>query len=265
MLEVEISPGGVATLTLSRPDVLNALSTPMVEALLEALARLKADPAVRALLLSGKGRAFCAGVDLRDPMMNVDAPSQARGRRFLTAIDTGLHALTRAMVHLGKPKVAAVNGLAVGGGAALALSADIVVAADTAYFQFPFTSQLGLVPDLGASWQLTRRLGPARALGALMLGERIASRQAADWGLVWQCLPADEMAQTANQLAQQLASGAPRALACLPRLVAQALDNDLETQLDRERDAQAALVQTQDFIDAVEAFKAKRKPVFKGL
>jgi 2-(1,2-epoxy-1,2-dihydrophenyl)acetyl-CoA isomerase len=264
MLDLEITADGVARLTLNRPDVLNALSTPMVEELLEALARIKADPAVRVLLLTGQGRAFCAGVDLRDPMMNIEAPAQERGRRFLASMDTGLHALARALADLGKPKVAAVNGPAVGGGAALALAADIVLAAQSAYFQFPFTSQLGLVPDLGGSWHLARRLGPARALGCLMLGERIAAQQAADWGLVWQCLPAEGLSDAALDMAQRLARGAPRALSFLPQLVAQALDHDLQTQLDRERDAQASLVQTQDFIEAVDAFKEKRKPVFKG-
>ncbi len=264
MLEVDISPEGVATLALNRPDVLNSLSTPMVEELLKALARLKADPAVRSVLLTGRGRAFCAGADLRDPMMNADAPPQERGRRFLASMDQGLHALARAMASLGKPKVAAVNGLAVGGGAALALSADIVLASDAAFFQFPFTSQLGLVPDLGGSWHLARRLGPARALGLLMLGERIDARQAADWGLVWQCVPADALPGAALELAQRLARGAPRALACLPQLVDQALVQGLDAQLDLERDTQATLVQTQDFIEAVSAFKDKRKPVFKG-
>lgn len=264
MLDLAISDDGVATLALDRPDVLNALSTPMIEALLEALARIQADASVRALLLTGRGRAFCAGADLRDPMMNIEAPAQERGRRFLAAADRGIHALIRALARLDKPKVAAVNGPAVGGGASLALVADIVLVADTAYLQFPFTSQLGLVPDLGGSWHLVQRLGPARALGILMLGERIEPRRAVDWGLVWQCLPADRLQEAAREIAQQLARSAPRAMAALPQLVAQAQRHDLDTQLDRERDAQAALVQTEDFIEAVTAFKEKRKPVFQG-
>lgn len=264
MLDLAISDDGVATLALDRPDVLNALSTPMIEALLEALARIQADASVRALLLTGRGRAFCAGADLHDPMMNIEASAPERGRRFLESADRGIHALARALAGLRKPKVAAVNGPAVGGGASLALAADIVLAADTAYFQFPFTSQLGLVPDLGGSWHLVQRLGPARALGALMLGERMASRQAAEWGLIWQCVLADQLHGAALEIAQRLANGAPRAMAMLPQLVTQAQHHDLDTQLDRERDAQAALVQTEDFIEAVKAFKDKRKPVFQG-
>jgi 2-(1,2-epoxy-1,2-dihydrophenyl)acetyl-CoA isomerase len=264
MLELEIAPNGVATLALNRPEVLNALSGALIERALELLARVKEDPAARVLLLTGRGRAFCAGIDLRDPMMNVDAPPQERGRRFVESTDAGLHALGRALAGLGKPKVAAVNGAAVGGGASLALLADIVVAGRSAYFQLPFTAQLGLVPDLGGSWQLMRRLGPARAVAAAMLGDRIAAQQAADWGLVWQCVADEELASAANAIAARLAQGAPQALALLTDVMASALHHDFDRQLDCERDAQARLVQTQDFIEAVTAFREKRKPVFRG-
>lgn len=264
MLDFDISTHGVATLALNRPEALNALSSPMIDALIATLARVKEDSAVRVLLLTGRGRAFCAGADLRDPMMNVKALPEERGRRFLASADAGIHAVARLLAGLGKPKVAAVNGPAVGGGAALAFAADIVLAADTAYFQFPFTSQLGLVPDLGGSWHLARRLGPARAMATLMLGERIESRQAAEWGLIWQCVSSPELPDAASKIAHRLAAGAPRALASLPPLLADALRNDFDTQLDRERDRQAELVQTQDFIEAVMAFQEKRKPFFTG-
>lgn len=264
MLQLEIAPSGVATLALDRPDVLNALSGEMIAALIEALAQVKVDPAARVLLLTGRGRAFCAGADLRDPMMGLGLPAEERGRRFLASADTGIHALARALADLGKPRVAAVNGPAVGGGASLALGADIVLVARSAYFQQPFTAQLGLVPDLGGSWHLMRRLGPARALASVMLGERIPGEQAAQWGLVWQCVADDELLAAATQVAERLARGAPRALALLPQVMAAALQNDFSTQLDRERDAQAQLVQTEDFMEAVTAFREKRKPAFHG-
>ena len=219
---------------------------------------------MRVLLLTGRGRAFCAGADLRDPMMGLDLPAPERRRRFLASADTGIHALARALFHLGKPKVAAVNGPAVGGGAALALAADIVVATQSAYFQLPFTAQLGLVPDLGGSWHLAHKLGPARAMGAMMLGERITGRQAEDWGLVWKCVEDAQLADHATSLAQRLAHGAPQALALLPQLMSSALRNSFDAQLDCERDAQASLVQTGDFIEAVTAFKQKRNPAFTG-
>lgn len=263
MLQIDCADG-VATVALDRPEVLNALNGPIIDALLQGLAQLRADNAVRVLLLTGRGRAFCAGADLRDDMMNADQPAAERGRRFAASADVGVHALVRAVADFGKPVVAAVNGAAVGGGASLALTAHIVLAAESAYFQQPFAAQLGLVPDMGGSWQLMRRLGPARALPLVMLGERLPARQAAEWGLVWRCVPDADLLGAARDAAVQLAAGAPRALAMLPALMAAALDGDLGAQLDRERDAQAELVQTDDFLEAVSAFRTKRKPVFRG-
>jgi 2-(1,2-epoxy-1,2-dihydrophenyl)acetyl-CoA isomerase len=264
MLDLEISGSGVATLALNRPEVLNALNGALTDALLGALAQIKLDPRARVLLLTGRGRGFCAGADLRDPMMNVGEPPAERGRRFLASTDAGVHALARAMATLGKPRVTAVNGAAVGGGASLALLGDIVIAARSAYFQQPFTPQLGLVPDLGGSFQFMHRLGPARAIAATMLGERISAEQAADWGLIWQCVDDDALHSAAQGVAERLAQGAPRALAALPGVMWAALRNDLDGQLDCERDAQAALVQTDDFLEAVTAFREKRKPRFTG-
>jgi 2-(1,2-epoxy-1,2-dihydrophenyl)acetyl-CoA isomerase len=264
MLQLDVSPSGVATLALDRPEVLNALNGDLIAALIGAVDRVRDDPAARVLLLTGRGRAFCAGADLRDPMMGVGLPGPERGERFLAGADRGIHALARALAGLGKPKVAAVNGAAVGGGAALAWSADIVLAGASAYFQQPFTAQLGLVPDMGASWHLVRRLGPARATAAVMLGERIDAAQAEQWGLIWRCVPDDQLAARSLEVAEKLALGAPRALALLPQVMAAALRNDFDGQLDCERDAQASLVQTDDFMEAVAAFKEKRPPAFTG-
>ena len=146
----------------------------------------------------------------------------------------------------------------------LALLADIVVAGRSAYFQLPFTAQLGLVPDMGGSWQLMRRIGPARAIASAMLGERIPAEKAAEWGMIWQCVDDDALVATSQAIALRLAQGAPRALATLPGVMWSALENGLDAQLDCERDAQAALVQTDDFMEAVDAFRTKRKPQFNG-
>lgn len=264
MLELHIDERGVATLALNRPEVLNALNGELIQTLLAAVAQIKAAPEARVLLLTGRGRGFCAGADLRDPMMGVGLPAAERGQRFLASTDTGVHALSRALAGLGKPRVCAVNGAAVGGGAALALLADIVVAGKSAYFQQPFTAQLGLVPDMGGSWQMMQRLGPARAIATAMLGERISAEQAAEWGLIWKCVEDSELAATAQSVAQRLAEGAPQALARLPDVMWAALQNNLGVQLDLERDTQAELVQTDDFMEAVDAFREKRKPHFKG-
>jgi 2-(1,2-epoxy-1,2-dihydrophenyl)acetyl-CoA isomerase len=255
---------GVATLTLVRPDVLNALDGALIAELLATLERVKSDDQARALLLTGRGRGFCAGADLRDDTMNLEQPPAERGRRFRESADAGMHALIRALAGLGKPTVCAVNGVAAGGGASLALTAHLVIAGESAYFQQPFTSQLGLVPDMGGSWHLMRKLGPARALPLVMLGERLPARQAAEWGLVWKCVPDAELQATARETAERLARGAPRALAMLPELMHGALHRSLDEQLDRERDGQAALVQTDDFVEAVRAFRDKRKPTFRG-
>lgn len=264
MLDLDIDDAGIATLALNRPEVLNALNGPLIEALLGALQRIREDERARVLLLTGRGRAFCAGADLRDPMMNVDQSPAERGRRFMDSADLGVHALARALASLGKPKVVAVNGAAAGGGASLALLGDIVIAGRSAWFQQPFTAQLGLVPDMGGSWQFMHRLGPARAMAVTMLGERIPAEQAAEWGLVWQCVDDAALPEVARGVAERLAQGAPRALGTLPGLMWSALHNDLDTQLDRERDAQAMLVQTDDFLEAVNAFREKRKPRFAG-
>lgn len=256
---------GVALLALNRPEVLNALSGDLIADLTSALTTLKADAGVRVLLLTGRGRAFCAGADLRDPMMGVGSPAAERGRRFAASADSGINALARALHDFGKPKIAAVNGPAVGGGAALALLADIAIAGRSAYFQQPFTSQLGLVPDLGASYQLMHRIGPTRALALTMLGERVTAAQAVEWGLVWQCVDDDALMDTALAAARRLAEGAPRALAALPDVMWRAFNHDFDAHLDMERDVQSRLVQTEDFMEAVSAFRAKRKPLFRGL
>ena len=264
MLELDIDANGVATLALNRPELMNALNGPLIQELLVTLERIKDAPEARVLLLTGRGRGFCAGADLRDPMMGGDLPSDERGQRFLASTDTGVHALSRALAGLDKPKVCAVNGAAVGGGASLALLADIVVAGRSAYFQLPFTAQLGLVPDMGGSWQLMRRIGPARAIASAMLGERIPAEKAAEGGMLWQCVDDDALVATSQAIALRLAQGAPRALATLPGVMWSALENGLDAQLDCERDAQAALVQTDDFMEAVDAFRTKRKPQFNG-
>ncbi len=264
MLTCHTDDQGVATLTLNRPDVLNALSGAMIEALSLQLSALRTDAGVKVLLLTGAGRAFCAGADLQDPMLNLDLPGEARTRQFLASADSGIQALARALANFDKPVVAAVNGPAVGGGAALALAAHVVVAAESAYFSWPFSARLGLAPDLGASWYLVRKLGAGRALPLAMLGDKVNAKVAADWGLVWQTVADDELADTARHLAGRLAQGAPRALAALPALLNDAWLHDFNAQLDRERDLQAHLVGTNDFAEAVAAFQQKRPPRFHG-
>lgn len=262
LVEVDICSQGVATLTLNRPDVLNALSTGLIQKLLETLPALRANPAVRVLLLTGRGRAFCAGADLRDPGLGLDLPAAARAERFRETCDWGVHALARAMAGFDRPKVVAVNGPAVGGGSSLALAGDIVVAARSAYFQQPFVPQLGLGPDMGASWYLMRGAGLARTLGAVMLGERIPAEQAVSWGLIWQCVDDAQLLPAAGAIALRLAQGSPAALSAIPALVSLAAWQGLDAQLDAERDLQVRMLGGADFSEALDAFRSKRKPCF---
>lgn len=264
MLNVRLAPSGVATVELARPDVLNALGGELIDRLIDTADALSADDAVRAVLLTGLGRAFCVGADLRDPMMNADRPAADRSERFGDHADRALNRLARRWHALGKPKVHAINGPAVGGGAALALMGDVVVAARSAWFQQPFVPQLGLVPDMGGSWQFMRRAGPARAIAATMLGERIAAERAADWGLIWDCVDDERLAASAVEIAERLARGAPRALAALPALMWSALDVPFDAQLDREREAQRVLVGSDDFLEGLAAFRERRPPRFAG-
>jgi len=263
MLELQTT-GAVATLTLDRPEVLNALSGELIAALLQRLAQLSSDDTVRAIVLTGRGRAFCAGADLSDPMMNTQAPPDVRAERFLASADAGIHALARALAGLRKPLVAAVNGAAVGGGAALALSAHVTLAAETAYLQQPFTAQLGLAPDMGASWQLMRRLGPGRALPLAMLGERLGAREAADWGLIWRCVPDESLMDEAMAMARHFATAPTKGLAFTKRAMQESWSNTLEQQLQLEAGMMRELGYSHDYREGVAAFIAKRAPQFKG-
>src|SRR5260221_426801 len=174
---------GVATLTLNRPDVLNALSIGTIRALRDALAAVRANPNARALVLTGCGRGFCTGADLNDPVIALDGPLDERADKLARLMAADINPLMAELQALPLPKVAAVNGPAVGAGIGLALAADIVLAAESAYFLQVFTPRLGLVPDMGVTWHLPRLVGRARALAASLLGERISAETAADWGL----------------------------------------------------------------------------------
>ena len=255
----------IATIQMNRPEVMNALSTPLVTALRDALADLRRNKDVRALVLTGSGRAFSAGADLNDPIMSLDAPREERGQRFRTVMDTQINAMMRDLYSFDRPKIAAVNGAAAGGGVGLALTMDIVIASKSAYFMQVFAPALNLVPDLGCTWHLAHQLGRARALGLAMTGERLVAEKAEEWGLIWRCVEDDELATTVRDLARKLAAGPTRALAATPAIIDAAQLSSFTAQLDMERDVQSALVQTSDFEEAVAAFLAKRKPEFTGL
>ncbi len=250
--------GAVARVTLNRPERLNSFNGDMHAELRDALGRLVQD-AARVLVLTGAGRGFCAGQDLGDRQV-----AAGGGRADLgESIERNYKPLVLALRALPVPTIAAVNGVAAGAGASIALACDLVVAARSASFIQAF-SRLGLVPDSGATWFLPRLVGSARALGLAMLGERLAAADAADWGLIWKCVDDAEFAAFVDRLAAELAAAPTLGLVRTREAMQAAATRTLPEQLDVERDFQRELGFTQDYAEGVAAFAGKRAPRFEG-
>ena len=225
----------------------------------DALDRVKADAALRVLLLTGAGRAFCAGQDLSDRAVAPGAEPVDLG----ASIERNYRPLVLSLRRLPLPVVCAVNGVAAGAGANIALACDIVIAAKSASFIQAF-SKIGLVPDSGGTYFLPRLVGTARAMGLAMLGERLIAEQAAEWGLIWQCVDDAELSETVEKMVRTLAGAPTAGLAATKRALYAAAGNSLEAQLDLERDLQRALGRSDDYREGVAAFIAKRAPRFGG-
>jgi 2-(1,2-epoxy-1,2-dihydrophenyl)acetyl-CoA isomerase len=247
---------GLATLTLNAPDKLNAVSRRMIAEIKQAWEEIGSDGSVRAVLLTGTGRGFCAGADLADPDRKNDADSGS-------ALDKFFNPVIRTMRALPKPIVAAVNGVAAGVGMSFAMAADIAIAAKSASFLQAF-SRIGLLPDGGSTWFLPRLVGEQRARALAMLAPQISAEQAKQWGLIWDVVEDAALMPTATELAQRLANGPTQSLARIKDAMNRAAQNDLGQQLDIERDFQRELGRTEDFREGVTAFLAKRKAEFKG-
>jgi len=249
---------GVLRLTLNRPDKLNAFNEEMHLALRAGFERAHADAAVRAVLLTGAGRGFCAGQDLGDR-----DPSATEKPDLGHTIETFYNPLVRQIRTLVKPVVCAVNGVAAGAGANVALACDIVLAARSARFIQAF-AKIGLVPDSGGTWALPQLLGEARAKALALTGEPLSAESAAEWGLIWRCLDDAALMDEAQALAARLAAGPTRALGLTKQAIQAAAINTLDTQLDLERDYQRAVGAGADYAEGVAAFLEKRKPNFTG-
>ncbi|WP_332826963.1 enoyl-CoA hydratase-related protein [Ramlibacter sp.] len=254
---------GVGVVTLNRPQALNSFTRRMHQELWDILDRVNADPSIRAVVITGAGRAFCAGADLAE-FDFAPGPDLVKRADPGPVIDQAFNPTVRKLVSLRVPTVAAVNGVAAGAGASLAMTCDLAIAASSATFIQAF-SRIGLVPDAGGSWYLVKKLGLARAMGCAMLGDKVSAQDAKEWGMIWDVAGVGhDVTEAAVKLADRLAAMPTTALVQTRKLLRAAASNDLDAQLDLERDTQSALGKTHDYIEGVMAFREKRAPRFKG-
>lgn len=251
---------GLATLTLNRPAALNALRAEMLAEVNEALDKVRDEGRMRAVLIAGSGRGFCAGADL---VKGTGAADTADGYDAGKILETQLNPLIERLVALPVPVVAAVHGAVVGAGCSIVLAADIVVAAQSAYFMLAFT-RAGLVPDTGTTWLLPRLIGRPRANAMMFLAEKIPAETALQWGLIHQVTSDEELAETARSLATRLAEGPTCAYALLKRALSESPSSTLSEALQLERVFQREAGLTKDFAEGAAALREKRKPRFSG-
>lgn len=250
---------GVALLKLNRPDALNSFTAAMHAEVRAALTLAATDKAVRAVLLTGNGRGFCAGQDLNDRAV---APGEAMPD-LGDSVEKYYNPLIRLLTTMEKPVICAVNGVAAGAGANIALACDIVIAARSASFIESF-ARLGLIPDSGGTWHLPRLVGMARAKGLALLGPKVSAEQALEWGMIWQVVDDAQLQSTALELAEQMATQPTRGFAFTKQAFAASAANTLDAQLELEKELMRAAGRTHDYREGVAAFLAKRAPVYKG-
>ena len=253
--------GGIARLTLSRPDKLNSFTGEMHAELRDALDSIQADGSVRVLVLSGAGRAFCAGQDLADPEMS--ALPDGRLADIGNVVENNYKPLILRLQNLRVPTIAAVNGSAAGAGASVALACDLVVATKSASFLQAF-SKIGLIPDTGGTWFLPQRVGMARAMGLALLAEKLPAAKAAEWGLIWECVADDAFAARVDAIATQLSTAPTKALVRTRQAMHAAPGHTLEQQLSFEGGMMRKLGWSPDYAEGVQAFMEKRAPNFTG-
>ncbi len=255
--------GHVATLTLNRPTSLNSLNKGLIDDVRNALRALRNDANVKALIVTGAGRGFCAGADLANAGFN-DGVQRSVGEGISHSMEIAYNPLVRDLTEFPKPVVVAVNGVAAGGGVGLALSGDIVIAAKSSYFVQVFGPKLGLVPDMGCTWFFPHLLGRARSRALAMLGDRLPAEKAVEWGLIWAAVDDAQLLTEARMLAERLAKGPTLAFGAIKRTLDAASENTLDQQLELERRTQQMLGDTEDFREGVTAFLTKRDAQFKG-
>ena len=250
---------GVASLTLNRPEQLNSFNAAMHKEVREALKQVRQNAEVRCLLITGAGRGFCAGQDLGDRNVAPGTAAPDLGE----SIEKNYNPLIRTLRDLPMPVICAVNGVAAGAGANIALACDITLAAKSASFIQAFC-KIGLVPDSGGTWTLPRAVGMARAKALALLGDRLSAEQAEQWGMIWRCVDDAALQDEALKLARQLATQPTYGLALIKRALNASASNSFDEQLDLERDLQRLAGRSEDYREGVSAFMAKRTPEFKG-
>ena len=257
-IEYSVSQG-VGTICLNRPQALNSFTVQMHEELRGLLKQIQQDSSIRCVLLTGAGKGFCAGQDLNDRTVSADQGPVDLG----DSVEQNYNPLIRMITSLEKPVICAVNGVAAGAGVSIALACDIVLAARSTKFVMAF-SKLGVIPDSGCTWHLPRAVGLPRALGLALIGDKITAEQAESWGMIWQVIDDEQLMVKAQELAVHFATQPTKGLALIKRALRQSLGNNLDTQLELEKDYMRIAGRTADYAEGVAAFTEKRAPEFKG-
>jgi len=250
---------GVAVLTLNRPETLNSFTVAMHEDIQAAMLDVRTNPQVRCLVITAAGRGFCAGQDLKDLMAGgAEEPAELGD-----IVEKYYNPFIRSIMTLEMPVICAVNGVAAGAGASVALACDIVLAARSASFVQVFC-KIGLIPDSGGTWNLPRAVGLPRAKGLALLGDKLTAEKAEAWGMIWQCVDDDELLPVAIKLAEHLATQPTKGLATIKKLLNESFSTPMHQQMENERFAMRTLGQSHDYQEGVSAFMQKRKPEFNG-
>jgi len=249
----------IATLTFNRPDRLNSFTVEMHSEVADAISKIEEDSAIRVLVITGAGRGFCAGQDLSDRAVAPSSEKPDLGE----SLENRYNPLIRKITGLKKPVICAVNGVAAGAGANIALACDIVIAKQSAKFIQSFAN-IGLVPDSGGTWNLPRLIGQARALGLALTGEPINAEKAMQWGMIWKAVEDDQFEAEVTQLAEKFSAAPTQGIAAIKKAIREAHIHSLDQQLDVERDMQRSLGKTHDYQEGVSAFMEKRDPQFTG-
>ena len=248
----------------NRPEVLNAMNADLILGLLDCMNDAKSDKQVRAIIITGSGRGFCSGADLVDGGWP-KTKGLSSGEATFTNMENAFNPLVKAITQSNKPVITAINGIAAGGGVGLALCGDIVIASTSAKFKLVFGPNLGIISDVGASWFVPNLIGRARANGMGLLGDDLSAELAKEWGLIWDCVPDDELISRANEIAERIADGPIEGLKAIVKAHDKALSGTLSEQLDYEKETQRVRTDSKEFKEGVSAFVEKRKPNFRDL